>query len=354
MTMTGRRARWLLLAAALAVGAVACARILGFGPAERRPFEHREHVLAGVTCVTCHAGIASAGEDGPLHLPDDASCVTCHTKPHDTRSCLGCHGQPYTAVDTLQAREHLRFSHQAHEDPLRGNCARCHTAVAEGGSRLRPQMATCLGCHEHQDEFADRSCSRCHVDLEVEGSTPASHMVHGPGWDRGHGTAAASAADLCATCHGQKFCASCHGATAPTLTATMFFDDPERPSAHRAGFFARHSEEARAEPATCITCHAQEKCLSCHRERQVAPLAGATGLVGSPHPAGWVGPSSNEHGRAARRDPASCASCHGGAGEALCVSCHRVGGIGGTPHPPGWSSTLDRLRDLPCRMCHAP
>jgi hypothetical protein len=354
--MTWRRARWIVLAAALAVGAVACARILGFAPRGRKAFEHREHVLAGVSCVTCHAGIASAGEDGPLHLPDDASCVTCHEAPHDRRSCLGCHGEAYTAADTLEARAHLRFSHASHEDPLRGNCMRCHTAVAEGGKRLRPAMSTCLGCHEHEQEFADRTCGRCHVDLEVEASMPASHLVHEPGWDRSHGTAATSAADLCATCHGERFCAGCHGATTPALAATRFFDDPTHPSAHRAGFFARHGDQARAEPASCTTCHAQERCLGCHQEQQVAPLGGATGLVGSPHPPGWVGAGAgaNEHGREARRDPVSCASCHSGPGEALCVSCHVVGGIGGTPHPPGWSSTLDRLRDTPCRACHAP
>ncbi len=91
--MTWRRARWIVAAAALAVGAVACARILGFRAAGRRPFEHRAHSLAGVSCVTCHPGIMTAGDDGPLHLPDDASCLGCHTPPHDRdhdrrRSCL--------------------------------------------------------------------------------------------------------------------------------------------------------------------------------------------------------------------------------------------------------------------------
>lgn len=354
--MTRRTVIRLALAAALAVGAIACARILGFKSAGRRPFEHRTHALAGVSCVTCHTGMAEAGDEGPLHLPDDASCVTCHDNPHDRRSCLGCHGGAFTAADTIQAREHLRFSHASHEETLRGNCARCHTAVAEGGERLRPAMSTCLGCHEHEDEFADRSCDRCHVDLEGEGSTPASHLVHGPGWDRGHGAAASGAADLCATCHGERFCGGCHGATAPALGAVRFFEDPTQPSVHRAGFLARHGEQTRAEAATCTTCHAQERCLGCHQERKVAPLDGTTGLLGSPHPPGWVGAcaGANQHGRAARRDPISCASCHSGPGEALCVSCHQVGGIGGTPHPPGWSSPLDRARDLPCRQCHLP
>jgi hypothetical protein len=132
-----------------------------------------------------------------------------------------------------------------------------------------------------------------------------------------------------------------------------FFDDVTRASVHRAGFASRHGEEAKIDPGSCSTCHSEDRCVGCHTENRVA-AGPQLGVTASPHPAGWVGTGSNDHGPAARRDPASCASCHGGAGEALCVSCHRVGGIGGSVHPPGWSSTLDRLTDLPCRQCHAP
>jgi hypothetical protein len=73
----------------------------------------------------------------------------------------------------------------------------------------------------------------------------------------------------------------------------------------------------------------------------------------SPHPPGWVGPApgDNAHGREARRDPTACASCHDGAGQRLCVGCHQVGGVGGNPHPPGWSSRVS-LSAMPCRLCH--
>jgi hypothetical protein len=56
----------------------------------------------------------------------------------------------------------------------------------------------------------------------------------------------------------------------------------------------------------------------------------------------------------ARIDPASCASCHGGAGEQLCVSCHKVGGVGGNIHGPGFASNKSKTRDVPCRQCHVP
>jgi predicted CXXCH cytochrome family protein len=348
--MVWRRAAVVL---ALAVAAAACAQILGFKPAGRKPFPHRAHVLAGASCLTCHPGVESAGDEGPLHLPDDASCVTCHTRPHDERSCLGCHGGEWTALGAMQAREHLRFDHARHQEVTSGNCVRCHSSIQEPGQLLRPAMAVCLKCHEHEGDFQARACDRCHVDLAEEGVPPQSHLVHEGDFLREHGVRAASSADLCSTCHSERFCGSCHGTKVPALPSRLAFDQPGQASVHRAGFAARHSIEASAQPGACASCHQPEACLGCHTEKKVAS-GGMDGLrAGNPHPPGWVGLTSGEnaHGRAARRDPASCASCHGGAGEALCVSCHKVGGVGGSIHPPGFSSRRS-LGELPCRMCH--
>jgi hypothetical protein len=276
--------------------------------------------------------------------------VTCHTQPHDQRSCLGCHGGEFTAHDLMQTREHLRFGHDAHPELVAtGKCVRCHSGVARDDTKLRPTMATCLSCHEHADQFAVRDCDACHVNLFEEQTRPASHIIHDGDFLREHGARASSAADLCATCHRESFCTSCHGVTVPGIPSRLTFDDPLRAGMHRAGFRARHAEEARVEPGLCRTCHSETFCQSCHTERGVA---GPKGTALNPHPPGWVGfGTANDHGRAARRDPASCASCHSGPGEMLCVSCHRVGGIGGNPHPPSWSSNRS-LTELPCRLCH--
>jgi hypothetical protein len=230
----------------------------------------------------------------------------------------------------------------------RGNCVRCHLGVAEGDDRMRPLMATCFRCHDHQADQATRRCDACHQDLVEEGTMPLSHLVHGGDFLREHGTRAASAGDLCASCHQEKFCASCHAAKAPQLPSQTRFADPFSPSVHRAGFAARHSLAARSDPGACASCHRPERCQSCHTEKRIAGTE-----AGNPHPAGWVGltASENLHGREARRDPAACASCHSGAGEALCVSCHKSGGVGGSPHPPGWSSRQS-FAELPCRLCH--
>jgi hypothetical protein len=130
----------------------------------------------------------------------------------------------------------------------------------------------------------------------------------------------------------------------------MAFDDPLRAGVHRAGFEARHSLEARTQPGLCTTCHTDDFCENCHAQKKVDVASGGP----SPHPVGWVGlrGEENEHGPAAWRDPSVCAACHGGAGEQLCVGCHRVGGIGGNPHRPGWSSKQRPTAGAACVGCH--
>jgi hypothetical protein len=345
--MTRHRAAVVAIAVALA----ACAGVLGLRPrGAPDAFPHRAHVTRGVGCPTCHAGIETAPDTGPLHVPATATCTSCHAQPHDTRRCLDCHADPIAAGAAAEAKAHVRFDHGVHAAPSRGNCARCHAAIAERDAPLRPAMAACWSCHQHDRARDLRACDGCHVDLETEGTPPASHLAHEPGFAAAHGTAAAAADDLCGSCHQEKFCAACHGVTAPAIPARLRFADPFAPSVHRAGFAARHAEEARAAPGACASCHAPDRCASCHVARDVAGAGAA-----SPHPPGWVGltPAENAHGRAALVDPAACASCHGGAGEALCVGCHRVGGVGGDPHPPGWSSRQP-LTALPCRLCHDP
>ena len=324
----------------------ACAGILGLTKRGSEGFAHRKHVVAGVSCTTCHAGIEA--NEGALHLPDDKTCEGCHAKPHDTRSCMGCHASPATAAELLATKDHLLFDHGPHlKGPARGNCMRCHTGVAEGDEHLRPAMATCFKCHDDQQKA--RTCDGCHRDLPDEGTLPQSHLAHDGDWIREHGTRAASSGDLCETCHSkQSFCTTCHGQSVPALAATTRFADPFSTSPHRGGFASRHSLEARSDPGACATCHQPDRCVACHTSRGVAGDSRAT-----PHPRGWVGLTSSEnlHGREARRDPAACASCHGGAGEQLCVGCHAVGGVGGSPHPPGWNSQQP-LTAMPCRMCH--
>lgn len=340
------------LGVALALTVGACATILGFRPRERAPFEHREHVLQGIHCSRCHGGVVGAGDEGPLHIPGKAECMSCHERPHDARSCDLCHGLPETREGATLARKNLRFQHKTHVPRVRGDCVRCHVDIHRDVEAIRPGMGTCLACHEHEDEFQVRDCDRCHGNLHTEQTRPSSHLVHEGDWRREHGARAGGAREMCETCHSESFCAGCHGAgTAATTPERLRSDDPFSPGVHRGGFRARHGNEARGNPGLCTTCHQPEACADCHRGEGRSAAGDAPG---TPHPRGWLGlqGESNDHGPAARRDPGSCAACHSGAGEALCVGCHRVGGIGGDPHPPGWSSSLRPRLDAACRPCH--
>jgi hypothetical protein len=344
--------RRVALLLALATSLVACAQILGIRPPEARPFPHHDHTTKGqVGCTDCHVGIIGATSADPLHLPGTDKCVSCHEKPHDTRDCKGCHGLAYVREEAQLDRDNLKFDHSKHYPRVKGNCVYCHQGVETDSDHVRPRMALCLSCHAHQEDFAvARTCDRCHRDIRGDEVAPESHVAHDGDWLREHGGRAYSARDLCATCHTDTFCAGCHGLTVPALPEKIAFDDPLRAGVHRAGFRSRHSLEARTQPGLCTTCHAPSFCDGCHAEEKVDVGSGGS----SPHPPGWVGlrGESNAHGAAAWRDPSVCAACHSGAGEQLCVGCHRVGAIGGSPHRPGWTSTRRPTIDQPCRSCH--
>jgi len=335
------------VAIAIAVLLAACAGILGLTGSAPQAFPHRKHVLAGVPCTKCHVGIGV--DDGQaLHVPTAESCLECHAKPHDAHPCFACHIAPGALDELADARAHLVFDHEQHMASAKGDCMRCHVGISEGDGHLRPPMATCFRCHDHDAARDARTCDACHRGLETTAMLPQSHLAHDGDWMREHATKAASSGDSCQSCHRESFCAECHAKTAVVIPATAHFENPFTPSVHRAGFEARHALEARSDPGACTTCHQPERCIACHTTRGVAGTDQR-----SPHPAGWVGLSAgdNAHGRAARRDPAACASCHDGAGQALCVGCHKVGGVGGSPHPAGWSSHVP-LAALPCRLCH--
>ncbi len=350
-----KKVRRLPLLLLLALLLAACAEILGIRPPQSKPFPHHEHTAkAGIGCLKCHAGVLNSTDADPLHLPTTATCMSagCHSKPHDTRDCKGCHGLAYVRSEAQADLDHLRFTHATHSRRLKDNCAYCHRGVETDSDHVRPSMGLCLSCHEHQEEFgAARTCDRCHKDIRGEQVRPESHIAHDGDWMREHGNRAYSARELCATCHADKYCAGCHGLTTPALPEKLAFDDTLRAGVHRAGYVSRHSLEARSQPGLCSTCHTTgDFCESCHAKSGVDVASGGK----SPHPPGWVGlrGQSNDHGQAAWRDPAVCAACHTGAGESLCIGCHRVGGIGGNPHRPGWTSKMRPTIDQPCRSCH--
>lgn len=312
-------------------------------------FSHVRHAQAGVHCSRCHPGIASATEAAPTHLPADAICAGCHTPAHGTREappdCTRCHVDPDVASTLAAMGAALRFDHRAHLGRMQADCVACHRGTIDPGHATIPQMSDCAGCHN--DWLAGLDCQRCHVSLVAYPLRPISHQAHAADFARRHGREAIAGADRCGQCHGQSFCAECHDGRSPLPAGARWPERPDRAFVHRPGYLERHAAEARLEGPTCVGCHGVEQCRACHADAGRGP----GGL--SPHPPGWAspGPGPNRHADAARRDLLDCASCHGGSGAMVCVTCHAVGRPGGSPHG-GRRPAGDPARDRPCTTCH--
>ncbi len=114
----------------------------------------------------------------------------------------------------------------------------------------------------------------------------------------------------------------------------------------------RHAIEARLNTNKCLTCHQEKRCIECHQKNKLTGN-GASNSKHNPHGPNWMKKgAARNHGREARRDPFSCAACHDQGAASNCVACHRVGGSGGDPHPPGWRSDLDKRTAVACVPCH--
>ncbi|MCB9708400.1 MAG: cytochrome c3 family protein [Myxococcales bacterium] len=265
-------------------------------PHARLRFSHARHIQQGMRCLSCHEGINDAKQGTRAHLPS-------------MRQCLGCHGNPN--ADKKRDKKGRPS----------GTCSTCHLSKPDGKLRTRyPEgwlnpPAWLYGMH-HDADFIVR-----HRWIAAD---------HGP---------------LCESCHTQKDCLDCH-------------DGRIRPvSIHPNDFLSTHAQLARREGQRCTTCHStQSFCAGCHARIGVSMLsAPEVRAKGRFHPdtAQWVGGPSL-HAREARRSLSTCISCHA---ERDCVSCHGGLGIGAglSPHGPGFLSKCreqKRANDRACRTCH--
>lgn len=336
---------WVVAAAALAAGCTS----KGKAPerAENPPyvFPHSPHVENDVKCDLCHPGLDDAGKLDP---------AVRHVKlnPKD-KACADCHGDEIAGIKVPKRVKEFRltFSHADHLFQVDGKCQGCHQKLPEKGDAAAeaPPMSACTGCHNHQKDFDEARCTPCHVDLKAFPLKPLTEFAHKGDFKRTHGALARTSAATCATCHDQTYCVDCHSpATTPMGPALRWPELVERDFIHRGDYVSRHMIEAGANPASCTKCHGAAFCESCHRLQGVASLPGTTFTSDrNPHPTGWAGAP---HGKAARRNIATCASCHQANAELLCGTCHNHGPRI-NPHPPGFDG--DGKSKGVCRTCHA-
>ncbi len=339
-----------------ALGIAACAGMLGTRQAKQPGEEVRQSHAAhkDIPCEMCHEDVPQANTVTDHLRPLEAKCLECHGDKKDQKECGYCHRDP-ARPGTYPAESHtIIISHQAHLKLVKDDCTTCHVKLSEYArpGPTPPTMKSCTKCHEHKVDFDEGRCGMCHTDLKRFPLKPVAEFSHAGDFVRQHAVIARSTAEACAQCHDQTFCADCHAQTAPMRVELKFSENVTSDFIHRGDYLTRHGLEARSDAALCQRCHGTSFCSACHNQENVGP--GGTSPR-SPHPAGWAYPGPTSHAVSARRDIVNCASCHDQGPHSNCVGCHKVGGIGGNPHPIQWQQKhkiAEVYGTAMCQYCH--
>lgn len=385
---------------------------------DRIVFSHAVHSDNGVACADCHGPVGEAQDLATLYAPrPENSCENCHSdqqsplmdartapelgfshKDHLARvatflaagggaaadaaastTAPGAAGTPGAPSSTTNEQAPAQpseaptgadktgdgggsesgattaVSADAANDPK--VCAVCHpdATTAAALPLQRPTMATCLTCHNHNADYAEARCTHCHPSLRQLPLMAVAEFEHTAGWITRHGLVSQHQGESCLQCHQQSSCSECHSRVAPDSPARLFPEVVDRTVLHRGDFISTHGMDARLSGDVCLRCHQTNQCQNCHR---VMGLAAESGSLFVPHPAGYAMPGAGTrfHGDDARRNIHSCAACHDQGAASVCVQCHRVGGVGGSPHPAGWSKKnkeSDIAGNALCLTCHA-
>ena len=288
-------------------------------PSHRQPeFTRREGhgSLVGVSCTICHAR---------------DFCLTCHVDAPEQPAIQALPTDPRSKAIAVRLR-----APDSHRDP---------TFLPRHGAAVRADARQCRTCHTQE------SCLACHassqrvaVGLAARapergiGAQPARRPPdsHRENFTDRHGPVAATTPATCAGCHVRTDCLDCHR---PNAAAA--------PGYHAAGFLTRHPAAAFAREARCSDCHnVGSFCATCHA---------SAGLVSTgPLRSGYHDGSrffSAGHGQAARQSLESCIGCHV---ERDCLTCHSAqGGRRFNPHGPGFDAArLRRKNPEMCSACH--
>lgn len=298
-----------------------------------RPPSHLDPAFAS---GAVHGARAAAKTPGGV-LRSAQSCATCHAREF----CVSCHVdapeqpviqafEPDPRSVAIQARLRRPASHADPAFLVR------HGAAAGASCRSCHARESCLSCHATppagSEALAVAAPGRG-TGAVIRRHAPASHV---DGFAEAHGAQAVANPTQCGACHIRPDCQACHRPAAGA-----------GPGYHGDGFLARHPAAAYARHTACTDCHnAGSFCSTCH---QRAGLVAPGPLRSGYHDAREffiVG-----HGQAARQSLESCVTCHA---ERDCQSCHSaLGGRRFDPHGPGFDAgRLRRKNPEMCTACH--
>ncbi len=269
-----------------------------------------------------------------------ASCATCHAR----NFCLQCH------VDAPETPAIQALAPDPRSTAIAATLAAPESHQSSGflqsHGRGLSTASTCATCHTRE------SCLTCHAGSEpgavkrlaVAGPGRATGAVvtrrrpatHGADFSEDHAAFARAAPRTCATCHARTECLYCH---VPTPGTAQEY--------HPAGFLTRHPAAAFARASDCAACHNTASfCMTCHAEAGLRSSGPLRGNYHDANPTFLLG-----HGKAARQSLETCVSCHV---ERDCLTCHSAnGGRRFNPHGPGFDAErLRRKNPEMCTVCH--
>lgn len=291
------------------------------------PPSHREPGFAG----KAHGAAARAGT---------VSCATCHARDF----CQSCHvDAPEQATIQSLAEDPRSLGIRARLEAPGSHRAANFLQVHGRTARAAPRE--CATCH------ARESCLACHqaatrlaAAMPVAGLGRAPGVIiarrepvsHATGFRDRHSAQAAAMPATCSGCHARNQCVECHR---PTATRAGGY--------HPAGFLERHPSAAYNRETSCSDCHNPASfCATCHARA-------GTVTARLPIGAGFHDAKSFflfGHGVAARQSLETCVSCHR---ERDCVSCHSALGRRFNPHGPDFNPPrLIRKNPEVCMACH--
>ena len=298
--------------------------------------------LAGWGAPASHQAPDFVGGHGKL--AKGQSCATCHARDY----CSTCHVNA-PEEPTIRAMEvdqrSLAMRVGKVDEPASHRQA---DFLQRHGRDLQGKgAARCAVCHTQE------SCSACHLappsrlqalpvagpgratGAHIERRRPASHGID---FADAHAVPASAASQTCAGCHTREQCIECHRPN-PTVQAGY----------HPSDFLSRHPVAAYGQEVSCASCHnTSQFCQACHKQSGIVPTA-ALGAKANYHDA--KGAFLLGHGQAARQGLESCVSCHA---ERDCLTCHSAqGGRRFNPHGPGFNAErLSKRNSQMCSACH--
>jgi len=351
----------------------------------------RAAVIASAVLLVWHGAYGQKAEAPKHRLPAELrnQCGVCHACPTPTKTdpCLivcprvkestGRHTPadgPGLMLMSSMTRQYgpVPFNHRAHAQmaEMSGGCYGCHhyndTALnilpcktCHPAERKRENVnlpdlkgayhRQCLDCHRQWSGSPD--CKSCH--LEKSPGKTASQILEG--YARGskdHPPVAAPSKKVyttreqdgtvvafhhtdhagrfglsCVTCHRNEGCISCHD---------------RRPEEARKRTAASAERDFDALHARCSSCHAEEKCETCHTAKEKGPFdhGQRTGWALRPYHAGLA-----------------CSACHRTAGTFTglkneCTGCHRNFASGTFNHAVTGLKLDEVHGGIDCADCH--